>query len=86
MDNSDGIICSVGLRLNGAKQRFGKRVVVAHPWPGEGKGDTQLRHFTGQGERSHWGTIVGVKIGDDSIHPSPCTDSKIDPLLAQAKE
>jgi len=26
------------------------------------------------------------KIGDDSIHPSPCTDSKIDPLLAQAKE
>ena len=36
-----------GLRLHCAEQRFGKVIIVAHPWPGEGEAGSQLRHFDG---------------------------------------
>ena len=59
MDNSDGMSRFAGLRLHCMKQKFDKRVIVAHPWPGKRKNDTQFRYFTGQGERSHWGRCAG---------------------------
>ena len=50
MDNSRDINRSAGLRLYCVEQRFGKRVIVAYPWPGEGEGDSQLRDLSGQGK------------------------------------